>query len=153
MQNLLTGLFLLALATLAAASLFFHRLSPPYSAEAPTNLEAPEVTDGDGAYVQAVVGYDKNPYRLDPTPPRVESDEDKIKRAAEGDGTEIVKGRDRKGVVVIRVKRGDTLASLAKTHLGDANLWKTLLDANPSLLRPEDLQVGQELRIPTREAR
>ncbi len=153
MQNLLTGLFLIALATLAAASLFFHRLAPPHVAEGTTNLESSEVTDGDGAYVQAVVGYDRNPQRFDPAPVRVESDEDKIKRAVEGDGAEIIRGRDKKGVIVVRVKRGDTLASLARTHLGDANLWKVLLDANPSLMRPEDLQLGQELRIPTREAR
>jgi nucleoid-associated protein YgaU len=51
------------------------------------------------------------------------------------------------------VKKGETLSSLAREYLGDASRWPAILDANPALVRPEDLREGQAVLIPTREAR
>jgi nucleoid-associated protein YgaU len=142
----------LALATLAAATLFFHRMAPPGGSDLPAIVDTPEVAAGeDAAYLRAVVGYDRNPVRELP-PPTTEPTEEKVRKSIDGD-SEVVRDRDRNGVILIRVRRGETLASLARTHLGDANLWKAILEANPELARPEDLQVGQELRIPLREGR
>jgi nucleoid-associated protein YgaU len=51
------------------------------------------------------------------------------------------------------VRRGETLSSLAREYLGDEKLWQAILDANPTLVRPEDLREGQTVLIPTREAK
>ncbi len=45
------------------------------------------------------------------------------------------------------VRRGDTLASLARRHLGDAERWRELAELN-GIDRPEDLQQGMVLRLP-----
>lgn len=51
---------------------------------------------------------------------------------------------------IIRVESGATLSGLAHKYLGNANRWEALLDANKDQLkRPEDLQPGMELKLPT----
>src|SRR5262245_51650414 len=47
------------------------------------------------------------------------------------------------------VKRGDTLAKIAKAQLGDAALFQTIADLN-GLRDPSRISVGQRLEIPTR---
>lgn len=47
------------------------------------------------------------------------------------------------------VRSGDTLSSLAKRYYGDAQRWIDLLEANREQLSgPDDVRVGQKLRIP-----
>ena len=51
------------------------------------------------------------------------------------------------------VRKGETLTSIARDYLGDGRLAQKILEANRSLLRPEDLREGQTILIPMREAR
>ena len=47
------------------------------------------------------------------------------------------------------VQAGDTLSKIAKTHLGDANAYMKIFDANKDKLTdPDKIQVGQVLTIP-----
>ena len=47
------------------------------------------------------------------------------------------------------VRPGDTLNSIARRAYGNPALWERIFDANRDLLRsPDDLRVGQELRLP-----
>ncbi len=51
---------------------------------------------------------------------------------------------------VYAVRPGDTLSSIARTVYGDASRWEDIFEANRDLLRsPNDLRVGQDLRIPS----
>ncbi|MDX1682845.1 MAG: LysM domain-containing protein [Phycisphaeraceae bacterium] len=53
----------------------------------------------------------------------------------------------------ITVAAGDTLSSLAREHLGNADRWNDLVDANPrKLADPDRLVVGMELKLPGRSA-
>lgn len=50
---------------------------------------------------------------------------------------------------VYEVRPGDTLSSIARSVLGSSARWEEIFQANRDLLRsPNDLRVGQELRIP-----
>lgn len=52
--------------------------------------------------------------------------------------------------VFYTVKSGDTLSKIAKAHLGDANKYPIIFDANrPMLEHPDKIYPGQVLRIPT----
>jgi nucleoid-associated protein YgaU len=47
------------------------------------------------------------------------------------------------------VKSGDTLSKIAKEHLGDANAYKKIFDANRDQLSdPDKIKPGQILKIP-----
>jgi nucleoid-associated protein YgaU len=47
------------------------------------------------------------------------------------------------------VKAGDTLSSIAKAHLGDANAYPRIFDANRDQLKdPDHIKPGQVLKIP-----
>jgi nucleoid-associated protein YgaU len=47
------------------------------------------------------------------------------------------------------VKAGDTLSAIAKAHLGDANAYMKIFDANKDQLTdPNKIRPGQVLRIP-----
>ena len=47
------------------------------------------------------------------------------------------------------VKAGDTLSKIAKVHLGDANAYMKIFEANkPMLSNPDKIYPGQKLRIP-----
>jgi nucleoid-associated protein YgaU len=47
------------------------------------------------------------------------------------------------------VKPGDTLSKIAKQHLGDANAYMVIFDANRDQLKdPDKIQPGQVLKIP-----
>ena len=51
--------------------------------------------------------------------------------------------------VVEAYKRGDTLSAIAKAHLGDANAYMKIFDANKDQLKdPNKIQPGQVLRLP-----
>ena len=47
------------------------------------------------------------------------------------------------------VKSGDTLSAIAKQHLGDANAYMKIFDANRDQLSdPDKIKAGQTLKIP-----
>ncbi|WP_182656226.1 LysM peptidoglycan-binding domain-containing protein [Stenotrophomonas lacuserhaii] len=47
------------------------------------------------------------------------------------------------------VEKGDTLSKIAKQHLGDANAWQKIFDANRDQLDdPDRIQPGQVLKLP-----
>lgn len=48
------------------------------------------------------------------------------------------------------VQKGDTLSKIAKHHLGDANAWRKIYDANKSVIgdNPDKIFPGQKLKIP-----
>ena len=49
------------------------------------------------------------------------------------------------------VKPGDSLSKIAKHKYGNANLWKTIYEANKDRIKNPDLiQVGWELKIPAK---
>ena len=51
--------------------------------------------------------------------------------------------------VFYTVRSGDTLSKIAKEHLGDANRYPELFEANrPMLNDPDEIYPGQTLRIP-----
>jgi len=50
------------------------------------------------------------------------------------------------------VAKGDTLSAIAKKHLGNANHWRRIFDANRDILNdPDRIQPGQVLKIPARD--
>ena len=52
--------------------------------------------------------------------------------------------------VTYTVQSGDTLSKIAKAHLGDANAYMKIFDANKDKLSdPDKIQVGQVLTIPS----
>ncbi len=49
------------------------------------------------------------------------------------------------------VEKGDTLSRIAKQHLGDANAWKQIFEANRDVLNdPDKIQPGQVLKLPSK---
>ena len=47
------------------------------------------------------------------------------------------------------VEKGDTLSKIAKHHLGDANAWQKIFEANRDQLEdPDKIQPGQVLKLP-----
>jgi len=49
------------------------------------------------------------------------------------------------------VEKGDTLSRIAKQHLGDANAWKQIFEANRNVLDdPDRIQPGQVLKLPSK---
>ncbi|MCW4456046.1 LysM peptidoglycan-binding domain-containing protein [Flavobacterium sp. MXW15] len=50
------------------------------------------------------------------------------------------------------VQKGDSLSKIAKQHLGDANAWKRIFEANRDVLDdPDKIFPGQTLRLPPRQ--
>lgn len=53
--------------------------------------------------------------------------------------------------VFYTVKKGDTLSAIAKSTLGNANLYNAIFEANkPMLTHPDKIYPGQMLRIPAK---
>jgi len=53
-------------------------------------------------------------------------------------------------VTTYTVQSGDTLSKIAKVHLGDANAYMKIFEANKGTLSdPDKIQVGQVLTIPS----
>ncbi|WP_313144491.1 LysM peptidoglycan-binding domain-containing protein [Stenotrophomonas sp.] len=47
------------------------------------------------------------------------------------------------------VQKGDSLSKIAKQHLGDANAWKKIFEANRDVLDdPDRIFPGQTLKLP-----
>lgn len=51
----------------------------------------------------------------------------------------------------VRVQRGDTLWKIAERHLGNGKDWGRIAAANPELMNPNRIQIGQQLRLPSVE--
>lgn len=53
------------------------------------------------------------------------------------------------------VQKGDTLSKIAKHHLGDANAWRKIYEANKAVIgdNPDKIFPGQKLKIPGGGAR
>lgn len=47
-----------------------------------------------------------------------------------------------------RVQRGESLWSIAEQHYGDGRQWARLVQANPGIEDPDEIEVGQLIRIP-----
>ncbi len=45
------------------------------------------------------------------------------------------------------IRKGDTLWSIAKKHLGSGKRWKEITDCNPGL-NPQSLRIGQVITLP-----
>jgi nucleoid-associated protein YgaU len=52
------------------------------------------------------------------------------------------------GATTIKVQKGDTLWTLAKSNLSRASAWPCLAAANPSITNPDHIYEGQELTVP-----
>ena len=62
-------------------------------------------------------------------------------------------GTSGQGGTTYTVKSGDTLSKIAKAHLGDANAYMEIFNANRDQLSDPDLiKPGQVLKIPARNA-
>ena len=49
------------------------------------------------------------------------------------------------------VEKGDSLSKIAKQHLGDANAWNRIFEANRDILDdPDKIQPGQVLKLPAK---
>jgi nucleoid-associated protein YgaU len=53
------------------------------------------------------------------------------------------------------VQKGDSLSKIAKHHLGDANAWKKIYEANKAVIgdNPDKIFPGQKLKLPGGGAR
>jgi len=47
------------------------------------------------------------------------------------------------------VKSGDTLGTIAAIYLGDPGRWKEIWNANPGIVNPDVISVGDTLQIPS----
>jgi hypothetical protein len=63
-----------------------------------------------------------------------------------------VVGREAAPTKIVTVKKGDTLWSMAREHLGHGTAWKCLAEANPELGEPEQLQIGAQVMLPAADA-
>ena len=63
--------------------------------------------------------------------------------------TRSIRTRRRRQRATYTVKSGDTLSKIAKEHLGDANAYMKIFDANKDQLTdPDKIKPGQVLKIP-----
>lgn len=93
-----------------------------------TSLLLTGLTLGGVSAVHAEGNYDKNAPEQEMTQPRTDSD-------FSGEGSQYT------------VQEGDTLASIAEEHLGSADQWQLIAQAN-DISNPDQLEVGQTLTIP-----
>jgi len=72
----------------------------------------------------------------------------KVAAGATGGGAASAAGA---GATSYTVKSGDTLSKIAKDHLGDANAYNAIFEANRDQLSdPDKIKPGQVLKIPAR---
>ncbi len=60
----------------------------------------------------------------------------------------VSRGAKANASTTIKVRKGDTLWSLAKSHLGRSSAWPCLAAANPSLADPNRIYENQQLLVP-----
>lgn len=156
MQNLTIGLVLLGLALLVGVVLLLYQFGPDLGAPPAPEHVAAEAPDDEGNIVEITLGGDAE---------RQQILEDARRRLSLEHTREMIEGQTRNLTTDERrslddrkrfehvVRKGETLTSLARDYLGDEKLWRSILEANPALTRPEDLREGETIVIPTREAR
>jgi len=98
-----------------------------------TSLLLTGLTLGGVAAVHAEGTYKNNAPEQETTQPRSSSD-------FSGEGSQYT------------VQEGDTLASIAEEHLGSADQWQLIAQAN-DISNPDQIQVGQTLTIPASSER
>lgn len=61
-----------------------------------------------------------------------------------------VKNADEPATEIVHVvEKGDTLSKLAKTYLGNGNLWDTIFKHNQdTIANPNKIKIGQKIKIP-----
>jgi nucleoid-associated protein YgaU len=154
-QNLVIALVLIALALLVAGVFVFHEFGPDMGLTPLPDMEV-KAPDADDPMVQITVGGDPKLEEINESAKR-EMSVDHIRDMIEQQSGSVLPSEretmdDRKRFEHV-VRKGETLTSLAREYLGDERLWQRIMDANRSLLRPEDLHEGQKIVIPLREAR
>lgn len=65
-------------------------------------------------------------------------------------GSSTTQGAGGTGGSTYTVQKGDSLSAIAKQHMGSANKWRELYDANREVIgdNPDKIFPGQELTIP-----
>lgn len=61
---------------------------------------------------------------------------------------ETTKSKDRSKSIIVKVKAGDTLTSIAKKH---KTTYVRLFNANKKILNPDLINVGDKIRVPTKK--
>jgi nucleoid-associated protein YgaU len=155
LQNLVIGIVLIALALLVGAVIVFHHFGPDLAVTPLPDMEI-KSHDPDEPTLQVTVGGDERAEELQKEARRVLS----IDHARElvEQQTGVMTPSERLSLDSQRrfqhvVKKGETLRGLAREYLGDERLWETILEANRSLTRPEDLAEGQTIVIPLKDAK
>jgi hypothetical protein len=145
----------------AVAAFFFRHDDPP--ARKLPSLKTAADLDRAIAERQHVPYLPEEEPEQDPTPNRTTADlletadaglvPDPI--AVEGDGTAAALVSSQSDIAIPSrelfhiVRNGDTLSSIALQHLGSTARYQEVFEANRDRLRtPNDLRIGQELRIP-----
>ena len=62
-------------------------------------------------------------------------------------GTSVASSTVKAGATY-KVKKGDTLSTIARAAYGAAGSWQKIFKANPSLPDPNSVAIGTELKIP-----
>jgi nucleoid-associated protein YgaU len=155
LQNLVIALVLIALALLVAGVFVFHQFGPDLGLTPLPEMES-RTPEPDDPMVQVTVGGDPKIDEINEEARQAMSLE-RIRESIEQQPGIIPPSEretmdDQRRIAHV-VRKGETLTSLARDYLGDGRLAQKILEANPSLLRPEDLQEGQKILIPMREAR
>ncbi len=155
MQNLVIGTLLLVLAALVVGAFLFDQFGPKMTREPMPDFEADEVENTENRVVLSIGDDTKSPVVQRP---RAEDGSlDWVKELVEKQTgvipTEELRTMDSRGRIRHVVRRGETLASIARDLLGDKDLWTKIQDVNPTLTRPQDLREGQTILVPLRDAR
>ncbi len=107
------------------------------------NHRAVEKVNDDGLHVAAYA-----PGQAVPQKPLVLAPNENPEATAGAPGASAVSGEQ--PAMMVTVKKGDTLSKIALEHLGNANLYHQIFEANrPMLKDPDEIFPGQVLRIPT----
>lgn len=83
---------------------------------------------------------------------KVDSTEQLVEKADFSDVTVRVDSTEELvGPQTYTVEKGDTLSKIAKQHLGNANAWSQIFEANRDVLDdPDRIFPGQVLKLPTK---
>jgi nucleoid-associated protein YgaU len=155
MQNLAIGLVLIGLALLVGAVLLVYQFGPDLGVSPAPSMELKEPEDDDPT-IQVTIGGDRNVEEINADARRrlsLEHVQDVIDAQPRGLTRGERESMDDRHRFAHVVRKGETLSSLAREYLGDEKLWPAIMDANPSLARPEDLREGETIQIPTRDAK
>lgn len=115
--------------------------APPEKGKTTAAPTGPENQSGEAPSVQPPLAARANAPSKSPGPGQDPSRGSAPSQAAGGTDTPASAGQD------YVVKSGDTPASIAREHLGDASRWTEIARVNPGL-EAKSLKIGQTLRLP-----